>query len=1100
MPVTGTTVNINGITITDGVLSATTYENIPTVVFTGGTVEGLTEFTTGLNAATISATTYENLPNFGFTGGTVDGFTDFTNGLNATTISATTYENLPNFGFTGGTVDGFTDFTNGLLTTTMSATTFYGDGSQLTGISGGTNGIITVNVSELNALISGDTLVAGATYEVTGVDVNLYSGTTIFLQALTSNELKSNGSGLFYNPKYTEDPIWTNLIGFNMESVVGEFGYDEMVVSDTNAFGFLKTYGMIEWMSGDWTSATTFTGISSSSVALISGVNFSKYILNDTVIWGGKKWVNVSGDTIAITDEVLGIGDGVSNNFNFVIENRPINVGSFTLTDGVEMFTGDTAGVMTGDLGGVGQIDYLNGEVSVIFTNVVVSGSPITASYNSTGIGYSINDYTLSNIWEEIPFNNTDYDIVLDEINYDIKHDMIISRKDKFNNFVDCTYQAILEMNQTNDLANPIKDFQWGSGIDNWGYGSGLYYFSDKLDSNNGINDGGDDMYDGANEIYTDLGNVPYTHTRLTIEPDGGTPANLFQKDGQVVSGDTYFNVGSEYFTNLYPGLFVLHANSVQITEFRIDGGIGADEDGQYEVDEYVLTGFSTNYKVFVKKVYDSGDPSINHIMIVDTDDVNIVHDYDTYNEDDYDKISNLSGATKIHYLLTALYPGIGYITKTKIDEIVTTYLTLVDGLPTTLDVLTTLNNNYETITNLLPEPQSTSYRGVMGNYVKDSYLGCLNFGGGYIWNNNLTQRSFIAFNYFTENAFGGSSNISDNDLTGNSYIANNYLSNSSNIMNNNLNHYSYITDNRMDSNSDIESNEFIFNSSMSNNKLSDNFDIRKNKFTSNAYFSNNTFDGGVVSFNSFNAESNVNSNHGLSFNFERNTISQGGGFYNNTVFDVYIRNNSLMSDSGFNNNGISGCTVANNFLSTSSIYNNTIDAIGFGSAQINDNILSSSSIYNNVFSGGSNSISSNNLSLDCRINNNQLGGSSAIYRNMLLTQSVIELNNLPTQAYIHSNSLDSDSLIRYCNFGLNGRINNCNLTNNSRFELNMTPSIDLSIIYINANHGFLAGDLTTATTVYSQASKSLVANSIGESALMFIDENFVQQIVQTNN
>lgn len=55
--------------------------------------------------------------------------------ISATTVSATTYLNLPSSTFTGGTVSGATNFTNGLTANTMSATTYYGDGSNLTGIS-----------------------------------------------------------------------------------------------------------------------------------------------------------------------------------------------------------------------------------------------------------------------------------------------------------------------------------------------------------------------------------------------------------------------------------------------------------------------------------------------------------------------------------------------------------------------------------------------------------------------------------------------------------------------------------------------------------------------------------------------------------------------------------------------------------------------------------------------------------------------------------------------------------------------------------------------------------------------------------------------------
>ena len=70
--------------------------------FTGLTVNG------NIKTTTISATTYQNLPPAVFSGGTVSGPTTFTNGLTATTISANTYQNLPQDIFvTGGT------YTNG---------------------------------------------------------------------------------------------------------------------------------------------------------------------------------------------------------------------------------------------------------------------------------------------------------------------------------------------------------------------------------------------------------------------------------------------------------------------------------------------------------------------------------------------------------------------------------------------------------------------------------------------------------------------------------------------------------------------------------------------------------------------------------------------------------------------------------------------------------------------------------------------------------------------------------------------------------------------------------------------------------------------------
>ena len=85
---------------------------------------------TNIESSTISATTYLNLPSSNFTGGTVSGATNFTNGLTANTISATTYLNLP-AGFTGeylplsgGTVTGGTVFTSGVTANTISQTSY----------------------------------------------------------------------------------------------------------------------------------------------------------------------------------------------------------------------------------------------------------------------------------------------------------------------------------------------------------------------------------------------------------------------------------------------------------------------------------------------------------------------------------------------------------------------------------------------------------------------------------------------------------------------------------------------------------------------------------------------------------------------------------------------------------------------------------------------------------------------------------------------------------------------------------------------------------------------------------------------------------------
>jgi hypothetical protein len=89
---------------------------------------GFTANTGGLTALTISATTYLNLPSATFTGGTVSGPTNFTGGLTANTISATTYQNLPVSGLTEGSNISITG-SNGNFTVSFTGTT----GSNFTG-------------------------------------------------------------------------------------------------------------------------------------------------------------------------------------------------------------------------------------------------------------------------------------------------------------------------------------------------------------------------------------------------------------------------------------------------------------------------------------------------------------------------------------------------------------------------------------------------------------------------------------------------------------------------------------------------------------------------------------------------------------------------------------------------------------------------------------------------------------------------------------------------------------------------------------------------------------------------------------------------------
>ena len=190
---------VNWVTIID-----TTYP-FSTIAFTGGTVNGPTNFTNGLTANTMSASTYygdgshlTGIAGSIFTGGTVTGGANFTNGLTATTISASTYYNLPiDVTVTGGTytagtatfrnntggtfsVSGFsTDIIphttasgTDTYTATVSGVVSYNDGdAYLVRFTNGNTTTCTLNINSLGAialyrnndgnLIGGD-IIAGA--------------------------------------------------------------------------------------------------------------------------------------------------------------------------------------------------------------------------------------------------------------------------------------------------------------------------------------------------------------------------------------------------------------------------------------------------------------------------------------------------------------------------------------------------------------------------------------------------------------------------------------------------------------------------------------------------------------------------------------------------------------------------------------------------------------------------------------------------------------------------------------------------------------------------------------------------------------------------
>lgn len=167
--------------------------------------------------------------------------------------------------------------------------------------------IITKN--QADSLIAIYALETNQCYIITDADTGLYGGTAIRLNASASNKFTHAGTGVFYNPKYMRSAsikgygVWSNIMTMTFSNQYGFFEFDETVTGDNAATGIYKGMGVIEWVSGDWSGTSDITGGTSSATADISGAVSPSYSSGDTVLWGGKRWLNNSGSIGEPTDD-----------------------------------------------------------------------------------------------------------------------------------------------------------------------------------------------------------------------------------------------------------------------------------------------------------------------------------------------------------------------------------------------------------------------------------------------------------------------------------------------------------------------------------------------------------------------------------------------------------------------------------------------------------------------------------------------------------------------------------------------------------------------------------------------------------------------------
>ena len=173
-------------------------------------------------------------------------------------------------------------------------------------------------------------------------------------------------------------------------------------------------------------------------------------------------------------------------------------------------------------------------------------------------------------------------------------------------------------------------------------------------DGTNNINDGGGDMYDGGNVLNTNIAtNIPYTAGAITAS--------------------TSFGTTGEYFTLEQPGFFVMVAEMDNVTSFEITGNNGADGGGSVDEHTFSTTVGGVTYDVYIKRVYGTSDPSINHIMMIPQNG-SASHTYSTNTDNDLHTLNNINASTRLHYVLISRNGG-GYIDNYDMELFVENYL-----------------------------------------------------------------------------------------------------------------------------------------------------------------------------------------------------------------------------------------------------------------------------------------------------------------------------------------------------------------------------------------------------------------------------------------
>ena len=681
-----------------------------------------------------------------------------------------------------------------------------------------------------------------------GLQGSTGSSFTVISMSYASFLTNINSSSLIPNVIYNITDADPNLYGGT--SIFLQAITNNTISSSGKGIFYNPIYPMMTPCNGVWTNLIS---------TQLSGNGWSNFIEGETILTdtgctgiyiseGMIQWVSGSTVNWTTTTQLTGYSSEYQESLD-----SPLNAPFFTYTEGSTIVYGGN-----------------------VWTNV------------SGNIGSAIDNYTLSADWSLIDKTNTDfYYETADEIIYDYQNNIIISRKDKFNE-VYCNYDDLQYFTNIDNNSHPIKDFQWG-GINvksNTVFNSWLNCINNlgfEISRNKLINR----SYFTSNFLFEDvtfsdnvLNNSIVSYNYLTT-----SYITLCTLDNSAISGNTLSY--SSYITN--SKLFYSQINNnilvySQISDCTCESQSEINNNKSKNSEYYSFNLYASNFNYNLMYNMSMDDADLNESNMNSNEFINcalygIASKFSNFNSNEINSVEcgemNLSIANFSNNTITSSsFSGIDILTNGSINNNILTNganfsnIVMQNGSIINNNLLSTSSFQNFTLDKSTVEYNSLDSSSMVNAlYLYNSYFGYNNvMDGSTICNNNLND-SQLLYNTLSSHSY-----ISDNKLELNSSIGGNYLGmsgsdSSPHIIENVLLNYSSIYNNYINDTANIAFNTISTQSNIQNNNINGSTTINGNIIEraseiGSMYFSNSIFNYNKIGKTLVNFSNQLNSNN----------------------------------------------------------------------------------------------------------------------------------------------------------------------------------------------------------------------------------------------